>query len=221
MKKKGKTLSLYCWVKQVKSEKVTCCMIPAIWFSGKGRTIQQVMASVIPRGSGSTGGQEPRIDETQRVFRAFKLFCMVYSGGYVTCICQNSCNCTTWKVTLIWTVDLSNNNVSILGFPCGSAGKESACNSGDLGLISGLGWSPGEKKGYPLQYSGLENSRDCVSPWDRKELDTTERLSLFTFTFQYWLSCNRCIMLTHDVNSREYCERWAGGRSVTFHSVSL
>ena len=44
-----------------------------------------------------------------------------------------------------------------LGFPCGSAGKESACNAGDLGSISGLGGSPGEGKGYPLQYSGLEN----------------------------------------------------------------
>ena len=42
-----------------------------------------------------------------------------------------------------------------LGFPCGSAGKESACNEGDLGSIHGLGRSPGEGKGYPLQYSGL------------------------------------------------------------------
>ena len=48
-----------------------------------------------------------------------------------------------------------------LGFPCGSAGKESACNAGDLGSIPGLGRSPGEGKGYPLQYSGLENSTDC------------------------------------------------------------
>ena len=47
-----------------------------------------------------------------------------------------------------------------LGFPCGSAGKVSACNGGDLGLIPGLGRSPGEGKGYPLQYSGLENSVD-------------------------------------------------------------
>ena len=45
------------------------------------------------------------------------------------------------------------------GFPCGSAGKESACNMGDLGSIPGLGRSPGEGKGYPLQYSGLVNSR--------------------------------------------------------------
>ena len=49
-----------------------------------------------------------------------------------------------------------------LGFPCGSAGKESACNAGDLGLIPELGRSPGEEKGYPLQYSGLENSMDCI-----------------------------------------------------------
>ena len=49
-----------------------------------------------------------------------------------------------------------------LGFPCGSAGKESACNAGDLGSIPGLGRSPGEGKGYPLQYSGLENSMDCI-----------------------------------------------------------
>ena len=48
------------------------------------------------------------------------------------------------------------------GFPCGSADKESSCNVGDLGLIPGLGRSPREGKGYPLQYSGLENSMDCI-----------------------------------------------------------
>ena len=51
---------------------------------------------------------------------------------------------------------------SILGLPCGSAGKESACNAGDLGSISGLGRSPWEGKGYSPQYSGLENSMDCI-----------------------------------------------------------
>ena len=49
-----------------------------------------------------------------------------------------------------------------LGFPCGSAGKESACTVGDLDSISGLGRSSGEGKGYPLQYSVLENSMDCI-----------------------------------------------------------
>ena len=49
-----------------------------------------------------------------------------------------------------------------MGFPGGSDAKESTCNVGDLGSIPGLGRSPGEKKGYPLQYSGLENSMDCI-----------------------------------------------------------
>ena len=59
-----------------------------------------------------------------------------------------------------------------------SLGKESACNVGDLASIPGLGKSPGEGKGYPLQYSGLEKSMD--SPWDLKEWDMTERLSLLS-----------------------------------------
>ena len=49
-----------------------------------------------------------------------------------------------------------------LGFPCGSAGKESTLNAGDLGSIPGLGKSPGEGKGYPLQYSGLVKSMDYI-----------------------------------------------------------
>ena len=55
-----------------------------------------------------------------------------------------------------------NNFLELLGFPCGSASKESTCNVGNLGLIPGLGRSPGEGKVYPLQYSGLENSMDCI-----------------------------------------------------------
>ena len=47
-----------------------------------------------------------------------------------------------------------------LGFPSGSAGKESTCNAGDLGWTLGSGISPGEGKGYPIQCSGLENSMD-------------------------------------------------------------
>ena len=49
-----------------------------------------------------------------------------------------------------------------MGFSCGSAGKESPRNEGDLGSNPGLGRSPGEGKGYPLQYSGLEISMDCL-----------------------------------------------------------
>ena len=49
------------------------------------------------------------------------------------------------------------------GFPGGSAGKESACNVGDLGLIPGVERSPGKGKGYLFQYSGLENSMDYIA----------------------------------------------------------
>ena len=73
-------------------------------------------------------------------------------------------------------------------FPCGSAATECACNAGDLGSILGLGRTPGEGKGYPLQYSGLENSMD-YSPCGRKELDTTERLSQWNL----WANSNSCI----------------------------
>ena len=61
-----------------------------------------------------------------------------------------------------------------IGFPGSSAGKESACNVGDSSLIPGLGRSAGEGVGYPLQYSGLENSIDCMVHGIAKELDVTE-----------------------------------------------
>ena len=67
------------------------------------------------------------------------------------------------------------------GLPfCGSAGKESACNAGDLGSVPGLGRCPGGGKGigYPLQYSGLENFMDSSTAHGVAESDTTERLSL-------------------------------------------
>ena len=63
------------------------------------------------------------------------------------------------------------------GFPGGSAGNESACNMGDLGSVPGLGRSPGEGDGYPLQYSSLENSMECVVH-GVTESDRTEELSL-------------------------------------------
>ena len=73
-----------------------------------------------------------------------------------------------------------------LGFPCGSAGKEFTCNVGDLGSIPGLGRSPGEGKGYSLQYSGLENSMDCLwnSSWIVHEVAKSwTQLSDFHFQF--------------------------------------
>ena len=64
-----------------------------------------------------------------------------------------------------------------MGREISSVGKESTCNAGDLSSIPGLGRSAGEVIGYPLQYSGLENSTDCIV-LAVAESDTTERLSL-------------------------------------------
>ena len=65
------------------------------------------------------------------------------------------------------------------GFPGGSAGKESACHVGDLGSILGLGRSPAQGKGYPPQYSGLENPMDCMV---HRVTKSRTRLSNFHFT---------------------------------------
>ena len=67
--------------------------------------------------------------------------------------------------------------LTLRGFPCGSTGKESACNAGDLDSIPGLGRSLGEGNSYPPQYSGLENSMNCIA-YGVAESDMTERLSL-------------------------------------------
>ena len=70
----------------------------------------------------------------------------------------------SWVGKIHWRRDRLPTPV-FLSFPCGSVGKESACNVGDLGSLPGLGRSPIEGKGYPFQYSSLE------SPWSHKELD--------------------------------------------------
>ena len=72
------------------------------------------------------------------------------------------------QAPLLDTTTLRDVNIQIIamtleGFPGGSAGKESTCNAGDLDSIPGLGRSPGERNGYLLQCSGLENSTDCIT----------------------------------------------------------
>ena len=67
----------------------------------------------------------------------------------------------SWVRKICWRRDRLP-TPAFLSFPCGSAGKGSTCNAGDLGLIPGLGRPPGERKSYPLKYSGLENSMDCI-----------------------------------------------------------
>ena len=71
-----------------------------------------------------------------------------------------------------------DNSFLLCSFPDSSVGEQSTFNEGDPGSIPGPERSPGEAKGYPLQYSGLENSMDSTSPWSLKELDMTEQLSL-------------------------------------------
>ena len=66
-----------------------------------------------------------------------------------------------------------------MSFPGDSAGKESVCSAGDLGLIPRLGRSPGEEKGYPLQHSGPENSMDCIN---HRVAKSRTQLSDFQFT---------------------------------------
>ena len=75
---------------------------------------------------------------------------------------------------------------AFLSFPCDSAGKESACNPGNLGSIPGLRRSPGEGKGYPLQYSGLENSMNIIV---HRVTKSQTRLSNFHFHVQEKKNC--------------------------------
>ena len=86
----------------------------------------------------------------------------------------------------------------------GSVGKESTCNAEDPGSIPGSGRSPGEWKGYPLQYSGLENSMD-YSPWGCKESDMTEQLSLSLYPYLTYMQSTSCEMpgkRNHKLESR-------------------
>ena len=79
----------------------------------------------------------------------------------------------TFMISQIYIVVWDQGSNALLQLPVwclhfSSIGKESACNVGDLGSIPGLGGSPGEGEGYPLQYSSLENSKDCiVHGWQR------------------------------------------------------
>ena len=84
------------------------------------------------------------------------------------------------------------------GFPCGSVGKESACNVGDLGPNSGLGWYPEEGKGYPLQYSGLENSMKYIVHGVAK---SQTQISNFHFTTHLTLWLNSQCHVVEDVGA--------------------
>ena len=92
-----------------------------------------------------------------------------------------------------------------MDFPDGLAGKESTCRVGDLGLIPGLGRSPREGKGYPLQYYGLENlNPGLYSSWGGKESDVT-----FTFTLPAsWEICMHVMKKQSELDM----EQWTGSK---------
>ena len=123
-------------------------------------------------------------------------------------LCLITCDLQFWEEVFCCVYLLMSGDIpKFPGFPCSLAGIESACSAGDLGSIPGLGRSHGEGKGYPLQYSGLENSMDH-SPWGCKESDMTERLSLpFTSSL-----CHR--------GSKSPNARWEGRSCITFTTYS-
>ena len=90
-----------------------------------------------------------------------------------------------WKPLLIIIVQLML-SWNIMGFPVSAEGKESACNAGDPSLIPGLGRSPGEGNGNPLQCSYLQNSMDRPQSW--KVSDMTDQLTL-SFCFEISWDC--------------------------------
>ena len=79
--------------------------------------------------------------------------------------------------------------IKCLGFACGSVGKESNCNARDLGSIPGLGRSPGEGKGYSLQYPSLEKSMDCTVHGVTKSWTRQTFIFSGCWQFDLWFLC--------------------------------
>ena len=95
------------------------------------------------------------------------------------------------------------------GFPCGPAGKESSCNAGDLGSVPGLGRSPRDGKGYPLQYYGLETSMDCIGVAKHQT-----QVSDFHFHFPHPRHCQGRLQMFWNI-SWVSCSTWWTSQSFT------
>ena len=127
------------------------------------------------------------------------LFLLLLIIKYNWCLLQKQSNAEMYKTSNSPEVSSKSRQTQLLpGFPCSSSGKECVCNAGDLGLIPGLGKSPGEGNGSPLQCSGLENFMDCITHRVAKS-----RTSLETSThacFQIFIPCTvtyTCIFQHH------------------------
>ena len=127
----------------------------------------------------------------------FLYFFALFIEGLLVSLCasliaqlvKNSVQCRrpwfdSWVRKICWRRERLLSPI-FLGFPCSSVAKESACNAGDLGLLPELGRSPEEGKGYPLQYSGLENPTDCIVHGVTK---SQTRLRNFHFHFLFLLA---------------------------------
>ena len=105
-----------------------------------------------------------------------------------------------------------------MSFLCGSAGKESSCNVADLGSIPGLGRSPGEGKGCPLQYSDLENFMDCIV---RGVTKSQTQLNDFHFLF-YPQDCMAARELSHHQRASDCIslaqEKYSSTEFIAFHT---
>ena len=141
-------------------------------------------------GTGEPGGLQSMQSQSRTRLSNFTLLCVVFyspilsstltMASLIAQLEKNYLQCRrprfdSWVRKIRWRRDRLPTPVS-LGFSCGSAGKAPACSAGDLGSIPGLGRPPGGGEGYPLQYSGLENSMGCVDH-GAAESDTTERPS--------------------------------------------
>ena len=120
----------------------------------------------------SRGSSQPRDWNHISYVSCIDKWVLYHQASLIAQLVKNHMQCrrpqfNSWVRKIHWRRDRLPTAV-FLGFPCGSAGKESACTAGELGLIPGLGRSPGEGKGYPLQYSGLENSMDFTVHGVRK-----------------------------------------------------
>ena len=117
-----------------------------------------------------------------------------------------------WKLNQTWK--------RFMGFPCSSAGKESACSAGDLVSIPGLGISPEEGKGYPLQYSALENFMDCTVHGVAK--DQTQLSDFHFFSFFHELETSVCsrdqhvlfTLLSWKIKNRNNLDKWVWYASI-------
>ena len=129
------------------------------------------------------------------VNKVLSLLFNVLSRFVIAFLLRNKCLLISWLQSLsmvilkskkIKSMTVSTFSLSFCQFPGGSAGKESACHVGDLGSIPRLGRSPGEGKDYPLQFSGLENSMDCI-------VHANSKIQLSDFHFVLDNSVNPCI----------------------------